>query len=395
MIEKTIRFHELESLLEEYDVLVESPDGFVPVTEYVTKGEWQEWIVRDDQGNEVRVNENHLFQTDLGWKRTKDMINGDKVLRHDGKYHPVFIEKTGNKIPIVDLVIDHPEHRYYANGFCSHNTGIGKTAMMCHLAVSYARQGRNVLYVTLEMAEERIAERLDANILDIPLDDLEKTDALKYSKKIKEARAKISGNIMIKEFPTASANVNHINHVISELEVKKRFKPDVIIVDYINICNSSRFRSPVGQNSYTLVKAVAEELRGLAVEKDVMLLTATQTNRDGFSSTDPDLTNTAESFGLPATADMMFAMFTSEELIAMNQVMVKQLKNRYADKNKIPRFVLGVDYAKMRFFDANDGSSHIEKTPGGPSGQTQGSQGYSFGSGRDVSDDETFDDWEV
>ena len=231
-------------------------------------------------------------------------------------------------------------------------TGVGKSLFMCHMASAVLLQGRNVLYITLEMAEEKIAERIDANLLDVPIQQL--SDPLfskgKYQSKIEKLQDKTQGRLVIKEYPTASAHVNHFKSLLNELSLKRGFHPEIIFVDYLNICASSRYKNNI-VNSYTYVKAIAEELRGLAGEFNVPIVSATQTTRSGYGSSDVDLTDTSESFGLPATADLMFALIATEDLEAMNQIMVKQLKNRYNDPTVNKRFVLGIDRAKMRLYD--------------------------------------------
>ncbi len=231
-------------------------------------------------------------------------------------------------------------------------TGVGKSLFMCHVASSMLLQGRNVLYITMEMAEEKIAERIDANLLDIPIQQL--SDPLltkeKYTSKLLRLKKKTQGKLVIKEYPTASAHVGHFKALLNELSMKKGFSPDVIFVDYLNICASARYKGTI-VNSYTYVKAIAEELRGLAVEFDLPIVTATQTTRGGFSNSDVDLTDTSESFGLPATADLMFALISTEDMEQLGQIMVKQLKNRYNDPTMYKRFVIGIDRAKMRLYD--------------------------------------------
>ena len=239
-------------------------------------------------------------------------------------------------------------------------TGVGKSLFMCHVASSVLLQGRNVLYITMEMAEEKIAERIDANLLDIPIQQL--TSPLlskeKYSTKLLELTKKTQGKLIIKEYPTASAHVGHFKALLNELSMKKGFSPDIIFVDYLNICASARYKGTI-VNSYTYVKAIAEELRGLAVEFDLPIVSATQTTRSGFGSSDPDLTDTSESFGLPATADLMFALISSEELEAEGRLKVKQLKNRYNDPTSNRSFVVGIDRAKMKLFDVADSTSAV------------------------------------
>ena len=230
-------------------------------------------------------------------------------------------------------------------------TGVGKSLFMCHMASNVLSQGKNVLYITMEMAEEKIAERLDANLLNIELDQIKDLSKSMYNKRIQKLTTKTTGKLIVKEYPTASAHVGHFKNLLNELYLKRQFKPDIIFIDYLNICASSRFKPGGSVNSYTFVKAIAEELRGLAVEFNLPVVSATQTTRSGYSNTDVDLTDTSESFGLPATADFMFALISTEELEQLNQLMVKQLKNRYSDPTQHKRFMIGVDRAKMRLYD--------------------------------------------
>ena len=232
-------------------------------------------------------------------------------------------------------------------------TGVGKSLFMCHVAASCLLQGKNVLYITLEMAEEKIAERIDANLLNIPIQKIVDLPKVMFDKKIASLSKKTQGKLIIKEYPTASAHVGHFKSLLSDLALKRSIKPDIIFVDYLNICASQRYKGSI-VNSYTYVKAIAEELRGLAVETKVPIVSATQTTRAGFGSSDVDLTDTSESFGLPATADLMFALISTEELEGMNQIMVKQLKNRYNDPTMNKRFCIGIDRAKMRLYDVEE-----------------------------------------
>lgn len=235
-------------------------------------------------------------------------------------------------------------------------TGVGKSLFMCHVAAGAMVQGKNVLYITMEMSEEKIAERIDANLLNVTVDDLVNLPKEMYDKKIERLREKTVGKLIIKEYPTASASSIHFRTLLNELNLKKSFVPDIIFIDYLNICCSARVKAGANVNSYTYVKAIAEELRGLAVEFGVPIVSATQTTRSGFSSSDPGLEDTSESFGLPATADLMFALISSEELEEMGQIMVKQLKNRYNDPTYFKRFTLGIDRAKMRLYDVEQSS---------------------------------------
>ena len=234
---------------------------------------------------------------------------------------------------------------------CLAGTGVGKSLFMCHQAAAALSVNKNVLYVTLEMAEERIAERIDANLLDIPISQLEEIPRDMYKKKIEKLKGKTKGKIIIKEYPTASASAMHFKNLLGELKLKRNFVPDIIFIDYLNICTSSRIRAGANVNSYTYIKSIAEELRGLSVEHDVPIVSATQTTRTGFTSTDIGLEDTSESFGLPATADFMFALISSEEMEELNQMLVKQLKNRYNDPTSYRKFIVGVDRSKMRLYD--------------------------------------------
>ena len=230
-------------------------------------------------------------------------------------------------------------------------TGVGKSLFMCHFASSVLLQGKNVLYITLEMAEEKIAERIDANLLNVNIQDIVDLPKMMFDDKVTSLTKKTQGSLIIKEYPTASAHSGHFRALLNELALKKSFRPDIIFIDYLNICASSRYRTNNNVNSYSYIKAIAEELRGLAVEANLPIVSATQTTRSGFASSDVDLTDTSESFGLPATADLMFALISTEELEDLNQIMVKQLKNRYNDPTINKRFVIGIDRAKMRLYD--------------------------------------------
>ena len=230
-------------------------------------------------------------------------------------------------------------------------TGVGKSLFMCHFASSVLLQGKNVLYITLEMAEERIAERIDSNLLNVKIQDIQTLPKIMFESKLNNVMKKSQGTLIIKEYPTASAHAGHFRSLLNELALKKQFRPDIIFIDYLNICASSRYRQGGSINSYSYIKSIAEELRGLAVEANVPIVSATQTTRSGYGSSDVELTDTSESFGLPATADLMFALISTEELEQLGQIMVKQLKNRYNDISMNKRFVIGIDRAKMRLYD--------------------------------------------
>jgi len=237
-------------------------------------------------------------------------------------------------------------------------TGVGKSLFMCHVASSVLLQGRNVLYITMEMAEERIAERIDANLLNVNIKDITELPKSMFESKVTNLSKKTNGQLIIKEYPTASAHSGHFRALLNELALKKSFRPDIIFIDYLNICASSRYRANGNINSYSYIKSIAEELRGLAVEANVPIVSATQTTRSGYGSSDVDITDTSESFGLPATADLMFALISSEELETLGQIMVKQLKNRYNDGNVNKRFVIGIDRSKMRLYDCEQSAQN-------------------------------------
>ena len=271
-------------------------------------------------------------------------------------------------------------------------TGVGKSLFMCHHAANCLTQNKNVLYITCEMAEERIAERIDANLLDMTMDEVKELPKNMYERKVQSATKKMSGKLIIKEYPTATANVNHFKALLEELQMKKKFKPDIIFVDYLNICSAARYKNGANVNSYMYIKAIAEELRGLAVEMDLPIFTATQTNRSGYTNTDVGLEDTSESFGLPATADFMFALIATEELDGLNQVLVKQLKNRYNDQAVNRKFVVGINRGKMKLYDV----SSLEQDDLIMSGQPSAQSTYS----RDDLDSkfksgDKFSDWNI
>jgi hypothetical protein len=352
--EANVSILEVQKLLDQgYEVEVDSPDGYVPVNYFVDKGQYDEYVFEGDDGVNIRCNHRHL---DGQWIFAEDMEKSGETYKLKGRNGIVRgrVVKTGNKIPIVDINVNHPNHRYYTENVSSHNTGVGKTLFMTHCAGANLLEGLNVLYITMEMAEERIAERIDANLLDVTLDDLELLTREAYTSRIGRVKSRTTGKLVIKEYPTTTAGAAHFRHLLNELRLKKNFTPDIVYIDYLNICTSSRLRYGANVNSYTLVKSIAEELRGLAVEFNVPIVSATQTNRTGYTSSDVGLEDTSESFGLPATADFMFAMISTEELEELGQVMVKQLKNRWGDISNPKRFVVGIDRSKMRLFDAED-----------------------------------------
>jgi len=279
-------------------------------------------------------------------------IGHDYILNADDRYE--YYHRTEDKIPFDLEYFNKITKGGLPNktlNIALAGTGVGKSLFMCHFASSVLLQGKNVLYITLEMAEEKIAERIDANLLNTAIQNLSELPKPMFDKKVAKIAKKTQGQLIIKEYPTAAAHSGHFKALLNELALKKSFKPDIIFVDYLNICASSRYRTGSNVNSYSYIKAIAEELRGLAVEANVPILSATQTTRSGYGSSDVDLTDTSESFGLPATADLMFALISTEELEGLGQIMVKQLKNRYNDPTIFKRFIIGVDRAKMRLYD--------------------------------------------
>ena len=279
-------------------------------------------------------------------------IGHDYILNSDDRYE--YYHRTEDKIPFDLEYFNKITKGGLPNktlNIALAGTGVGKSLFMCHFASSVLLQGRNVLYITMEMAEEKIAERIDANLLNTAIQNLSDLPKPMFDKKVAKIAKKTQGQLIIKEYPTAAAHSGHFKALLNELALKKSFKPDIIFVDYLNICASSRYRTGSNVNSYSYIKAIAEELRGLAVEANVPIISATQTTRSGYGSSDVDLTDTSESFGLPATADLMFALISTEELEGLGQIMVKQLKNRYNDPTIFKRFIIGVDRAKMRLYD--------------------------------------------
>ena len=288
-------------------------------------------------------------------------VGHDYLLDSDDRY--LFYHRTEKKIPFDLEFFNKITQGGLSNktlNIALAGTGVGKSLFMCHVASNALSQGNNVLYITLEMSEERIAERIDANLLNIKLDDLISLPKKMYEKKIDDLKSTVKGRLIIKEYPTAAASTNHFRALLNELNLKKNFKPDLIFVDYINICASSRIRAGQYVNSYSYIKSIAEELRGLAVEYDVPIMSATQTNRAGFQNTDVGLEDTSESFGLPATADFMFAIISNDNLDADGQILIKQLKNRYSDPTSNKKFLVGVDRAKMKLIDLGEKASQAD-----------------------------------
>jgi hypothetical protein len=364
--EKAVDISSVKTLLDQgYEVEITSPDGWVGVSEFVDKGDWEEYQI-DCDGRTVFVNESHLFETTLGWVSAHEMLasaNNDIFLHiktDSGNFIKLSgIRKTGKTVPIVDIQVDHKNHRYYANGLSSHNTNVGKSLFLCDHAAKVLQQGKNVLYITLEMAEERIAERIDCNLMGIDLDELYHMKKTDFSSRMSQIHGKVNGKLIVKEYPTSAAHAGHFKALLDELKVKRNFKPDLVCIDYINICSSQRLRGNSSANSYTIVKSIAEELRGLAVEYDIPILSATQTNRSGWKNTEVEMSDTSESAGLPMTVDWMFAMIRTDELDELGQVLIKQLKSRYNDVNYYKRFVVGVDIRKFTMYDVEQSTKDL------------------------------------
>lgn len=341
-------------------------DGFVPVTEFVDKGEWEEYILETSNAT-VRCNEDHLFDTQHGWIRAADMKgSGWRVLTDSGKYVDVIsVRNTGVMIPIVDVVIDHPNQRYYTNGISSHNTNVGKSLIMCHMAAAFLAAGKNVLYITMEMSEYVTALRIDANLMDLDISSVKNIPKEKFISRVDKIKNKTKGRLVIKEYPTSGAHVGHFKALLNELRLKKDFVPDVIFLDYLNICQSQRVKN-TGANSYTIIKSIAEELRGLAVEFNVPIVSATQSVRGANTKSDIEITDVSESFGLAATVDMLLGVIRTEDLDSKNQLMFKLLKSRFIDAASFGPFLVGVERSKMKLYDlessAQQGLSQPQKT---------------------------------
>ena len=361
---KEIPISEVKILLDNgYEVEVDSPDGYVSVNFFIDKGMWKEYVlIMDDPAfDPIRCNEKHLFETSIGWYSAQDLCGkGEVNILTEKGYVKGYVTSNDKMIPIVDINVEHENHRYYTNGVSSHNTGVGKSLFMCHVAGSVLTQGKNALYITMEMSEERIAERIDANLMNTPIDQLPNISKDMFGNKVAQIANKTNGKLVVKEYPTGAAHVGHFRALMKELQLKKNFKPDIVFIDYLNICASSRMKGMGGAiNSYSYIKAIAEEIRGLAVEFDVPIVSATQTTRSGYSNSDVGLEDTSESFGLPATADLMFALISNEELEGLGQILVKQLKNRYNDPSSNKRFVIGVDRSKMKLYDVEQSAQQI------------------------------------
>ncbi len=329
---------------------IDSPDGWVPVIEFVEKGRWLGYKVSFDD-TYIIVNEDHLFETKNGWEFTKNLIGNCEILSRNNEYKSCFIERLHELYNIVDVQIGHENHRYFAGELSSHNTNVGKSTIKCHFASHFLSMGKNVLYISLEMSEQEIAKRIDANLLNVAMDELDKLSKEVYLQKRNKLMNNVTGKLIIKEYPTSSASVATFRLLLNELLLKRNFKPDVIFIDYMNICASSRLKMSNTVNSYTYIKSIAEELRGLAVEFNVPIITSSQLNRNSSTNSDPEIDGISESQGTAYTADFICAVISNEELESMNQILVKQLKSRYKDKGQNKRFVVGIDRAKARLYN--------------------------------------------
>jgi hypothetical protein len=360
------RIYKIQKILEDRPVQVYSPDGWVPVVEFVDKGEWDEYFLSTENGFIVRSNEDHLYQTTYGWLKAKDIHmlseskGGINVNTIKG-WSKATVIRTGNKIPIVDIRVDHPNHRYWTAGVESHNTGVGKSTFLAHCAANHLTDGLNVLYITLEMDEKiGINEKIDANLLNIPVNKLCETPWDIYERQMKRLRENTVGNLVVKEFSSGTVNANHFRRLYNELKMKEKFTPNIIYLDYLNLCSSARFKYTTNSfNSYHYIKAVTEEIKGLATELDLPIMTAAQLNREGSESSDPTKELIGDSFGIPMTADLMLALISTDELESLQQMRIKQLKNRYNSATDPRSFLVGIDRSKMKFYNVDNSEQII------------------------------------
>ena len=350
-IEKEIDISEIKDLLlSGKRIEVDSPDGFVPVTDYVEKGVQLIYNVKV-LDTVTRAAPKHLFETDEGWVFAEDLTLDHKMLTREGFKRIQSITCLGEKEEVVDITVDHPNHRYYGDVSSCHNTGVGKTAFLADYAASQLWEGKNVLYVTMEMAEEKVANRIDANMMDISFKELRKVGKEEFFLRCKKIKKANIGKLFVKEFPTSTAGAVEVDHLIKELYQKKGFVPDILCVDYISICKSSRVK--LSQGSYLYVKSIAEEFRALAMKHDLVCLSATQTNRDGIDASDFSLKSISESAGLAHTVDWALALMSPEDIAEQGLALAKQLKSRYGDINYMRKFVLGYARDKSYFYDTD------------------------------------------
>lgn len=348
---KEVCISEIQSLLNSNIVEIDSPDGWVQVVDFQDNGEYEEYQVTVGE-NILRVNAIHRLETDSGWKTAADCVGKDVMFLTTSGFVSGTVIRTGEKIPVVDITVDHENHRYFSENISSHNcSGGGKSIFMTHTAASTLRQGKNVLYITMEMSEQKIAERIDANLMKVTVDSLKDMTREDFVGRVDKIARKTQGKLFIKEYPTGSAHSGHFRGLLEELKTKQNFMPDLVIIDYLGICASARVRMGGSVNTYSYLKAVAEEIRGLAVEYDIAILTGAQLNRSGFSNSDVDMSNTADSMGLVMTLDCMFALISTDELSEMDQALIKVIKNRFGD---LPKFVVGLNKSKMTFFNLEE-----------------------------------------
>ena len=359
MEELTVPIKDIKKYLQEgYKVEVTSSDGWVNVPIFVEKGQWIGYKATNlNNKKEIISNEQHMFKTENGWKYSKDLEGYCHILSESGEFEPYFIEKLETIHRIVDIQVDHPNHRYFTNGAESKNTHVGKSLCMCSLAAGMYMQGANVLYISLEESEQKIRQRIDANIMNIVMDDLLKVDKKTYRRKLEWIKSKLPGALKIKEFPTSSAGASHFRFLINDYKVKENFIPDVVFIDYLNICSSDRHKDV--SNSSAHIKAITEELRGLSYEFNGSLITGAQLNRDGAKTSDPGMTDVADSFASLFVADFVAVLTAPEELRAKNQMMWKQEKNRFKNLNFKKKFITGTDPNKMRVYDLEGSAAEV------------------------------------
>ena len=373
--EKEIKISKIDELLKGgNEVEVFSSDGWVGVNYFVDKGLWDEYVLITEKNKIIRCNENHLFETTNGWVFAKDLVNekNSVFLTEDG-FETGVVYKTGEKIPIVDINVNHENHRYYTNGVSSHNTGVGKSLMMCHIASRALLMNKNVLYISLEMSEIEIAKRIDGNILNVDSRNLKNMDKDVFINKVDRINSKIKGKLIIKQYPTKSAHCGHFNNLLRELRTKQNFIPDLVVIDYLGICASANIKNNGNVNSYSYIKEVAEEMRGFAIQNKVPVFSGAQVTRNANTDSDFDISAIAESFGIMHTADICFALIETPELKELGQIMIKQLKNRYAPKDDMEKFLLGLDKSKSKFYELEGNPTNgLAQKP------TQVSSGSSF-----------------
>lgn len=343
----------IELMKEGIQLFFDSPAGFVRASEYVEKGVWEEYLIGTESGYVLSCNKDHMVMTPSGWERVEilEKLNseGQHVQTRRG-FERANILKTGNMIPVYDFVIDHESHAYFTDGILSHNTNVGKTLMMCHIAAGSVLAGKKVLYITLEISEEEIGARIDANLLNINLDQQEAMPKDWFLKRVEEIKTKCGGQIVVKEYPNGSAHVGHIRHLLKELRLKKGFRPDIIFVDYLTIMASQRYKHGAVP-SHRYMQAIAQELRGLGQTENVPVVSAGQLNREGFGDSDADMTQVAGSWDLTGDVDWLIVVSQPEDMVELNQFLVRQDKSRYANKNHMRKFAIGVDMGKQKLYD--------------------------------------------